>query len=75
MVTKFLRENGIEFDGEPSYLKYVIGTLGIILYEMVLIWIPVRMPWKVNERSYGALQGFAVLDNIVDKLNRAPRIW
>ena len=44
MVTKFLRENGIEFDGEPSYLKYVI-------------WIPVRMPWKVNERSYGALQG------------------
>ena len=57
MVTKFLRENGIEFDGEPSYLKYVIGTLGIILYEMVLIWIPVRMRWKVNERSYGALQG------------------
>ena len=52
MVTKFLRENGIEFDGEPSYLKYVMGAVGIILYEMVLIWIPVRMPWKVNERSF-----------------------
>ena len=57
MVTK-LRENGIEFDvAYTSRLKRVIRILWIILHEMVLIWIPVRMPWKVNERSYGALQG------------------
>ena len=58
MATKVLRENGIGFDvAYTPRLKRVIRTLWIILHEMDLMWIPVHMPWKLNERHYGALQG------------------
>ncbi len=34
-----------------------IDTANICLSEMGLGWLPVRRSWRLNERSYGALQG------------------
>lgn len=41
-----------------SVLKRAIRTLWIVLDEMDLMWIPVHNCWRLNERHYGALQGF-----------------
>ena len=32
-------------------------TLWLALEEMDLMWIPVQLNWRLNERHYGALQG------------------
>ncbi len=40
-----------------SVLKRAIRTLWIVLDEMDLMWIPVELSWRLNERHYGALQG------------------
>jgi len=40
-----------------SVLTRAIKTLWIVLEEMDLMWIPVRLSWRLNERHYGALQG------------------
>ena len=40
-----------------SVLKRAIRTLWIVLDRMDRMWIPVERSWKLNERSYGALQG------------------
>jgi len=50
----------LDFDFDIAYtsvLKRAIRTLWIILDEMDRMWIPVERSWKLNERSYGALQG------------------
>ena len=38
-------------------LKRSIKTLWIVLEDMDLMWIPVNLSWRLNERHYGALQG------------------
>lgn len=40
-----------------SVLTRAIRTLWIILDEMKLMWIPVELTWRLNERHYGDLQG------------------
>lgn len=56
---QLLRENGYVFDlALTSVLKRAIRTLWIVLDEMDLMWIPVQNSWRLNERHYGALQGF-----------------
>lgn len=40
-----------------SVLKRAIRTLWIVQDEMDRMWIPVERSWRLNERSYGALQG------------------
>jgi len=53
-----LLANGYHFDSaHVSVLTRAIRTLGIILDEMSLLWIPVSKTWMLNERHYGALQG------------------
>ena len=50
----------LDFDidiAHTSVLKRAIRTLWIMLDEMDRMWIPVERSWKLNERSYGALQG------------------
>jgi len=50
----------LDFDFDIAYtsvLKRAIRTLWIILDELDRMWIPVERSWKLNERSYGALQG------------------
>ena len=53
-----LKQNGFVFDvAYTSLLKRSIKTLWIVLEDMDLMWIPVNLSWRLNERHYGALQG------------------
>ena len=54
-----LGEEGLRFDvAHTSVLKRAIRTLWIVLDELDQMWIPVHRSWRLNERHYGALQGF-----------------
>ncbi len=58
-AAKLLKEGGYTFDiAYTSVLKRGIRTLWIVLEDMDLMWIPVYRSWRLNERHYGALQGF-----------------
>jgi len=53
-----LKEHGFGFDLVfTSVLKRAIRTAWIVLDEMDLMWIPIQLDWRLNERHYGALQG------------------
>jgi len=53
-----LKHEQLSFDlAYTSVLKRATRTLGIMLEEMSLTWIPVTNAWELNERHYGALQG------------------
>jgi 2,3-bisphosphoglycerate-dependent phosphoglycerate mutase len=53
-----LKAEGYVFDlAHTSVLKRAIRTLWIVQDEMDLMWIPVCLSWRLNERHYGALQG------------------
>lgn len=55
---RLLKAEGYQFDvAFTSVLKRAIRTLWIVLDEMDLMWIPVEISWRLNERHYGALQG------------------
>jgi len=55
---RLLREQGFDFDVcYTSVLTRAIRTLWIVLDEMDRCWLPVIKDWRLNERSYGGLQG------------------
>jgi 2,3-bisphosphoglycerate-dependent phosphoglycerate mutase len=55
---KVLKKEGYSFDvAFTSVLKRAIRTLWIVQDEMNLMWLPVNLSWRLNERHYGALQG------------------
>ncbi|MBP1707136.1 MAG: phosphoglycerate mutase [Chloroflexi bacterium] len=55
---QILKEQGYVFEvAFTSVLKRAIRTLWIIQEQMDLMWIPVQISWRLNERHYGALQG------------------
>ena len=57
-AAKLLKENNYTFDlAFTSVLKRATETLDIVLKEMGLK-IPIIYSWRLNERHYGALQGF-----------------
>ena len=54
---KVLKKEGYSFDvAFTSVLKRAIRTLWIVQDEMNLMWLPVNISWRLNERHYGALQ-------------------
>jgi 2,3-bisphosphoglycerate-dependent phosphoglycerate mutase len=55
---KLLKAEGFTFDVVyTSVLKRAIHTLWNVLDEMDLVWLPVYRSWRLNEKSYGDLQG------------------
>tara|TARA_R110002096_G_scaffold13829_2_gene48657 strand:+ start:1897 stop:2613 length:717 start_codon:yes stop_codon:yes gene_type:complete len=55
---RLLREGGYDFDAcYTSVLTRAIRTLHLALDEMDRLWLPVTKDYRLNERSYGALQG------------------
>jgi 2,3-bisphosphoglycerate-dependent phosphoglycerate mutase len=55
---KLLKAEGFTFDiAYTSVLKRAIHTLWYVMDEMDLAWIQVDRSWRLNEKSYGALQG------------------
>ena len=56
---KLLKAEGFSFDAAyTSTLKRAIKTLWLVLEEMDEMWITVVKDWHLNERHYGALQGY-----------------
>ncbi len=56
---KLLYENGIELDAAyTSVLKRASFTTNMALNHAMQHWVPVTKTWRLNERHYGALQGF-----------------
>ena len=55
---RLLKRSGLDFDiAFTSVLKRAIRTAWIVLDEMDRMWIPLLPCWRLNERSYGALEG------------------
>jgi 2,3-bisphosphoglycerate-dependent phosphoglycerate mutase len=55
---EILKAEGLSFDiAFTSVLKRAIRTLWIVLDELDLMWIPIELSWRLNERHYGTLQG------------------
>lgn len=58
-----------------SVLKRAIRTLWITLDAMDRMWIPVERSWKLNERSYGALQGLNKAEMAAKHGEDQVQIW
>ena len=73
---KLLKEKGFSFDkAYTSYLKRAIKTLNIVLDEMDLDWIPVEKTWRLNEKSYGMLQGIDKSETAIKYGEEQVLIW
>ena len=71
-----LKEAGYDFDVcYTSYLKRAIHTLNNVLYEMDREWLPVYKSWKLNERHYGALQGWNKAETAAKYGDEQVKIW
>ncbi|MFW9987938.1 MAG: 2,3-diphosphoglycerate-dependent phosphoglycerate mutase [Candidatus Odinarchaeota archaeon] len=75
-AAKLLKEGGYTFDiAYTSVLRRGIKTLWIVLDEMDLMWIPVYRSWRLNERHYGALQGFSKSEMAKEVGEEQVLIW
>jgi 2,3-bisphosphoglycerate-dependent phosphoglycerate mutase len=73
---KVLKENNYTFDiAYTSFLKRGIRTLWIVLDELDLMWIPVFKSWRLNERHYGALQGYSKAKMAAEVGEEQVLIW
>ena len=71
-----LREAGFRFDtAYTSVLKRAIHTLWAVLEELEQEWIPVQRSWRLNERHYGALQGFNKAEMAAKEGEEQVLIW
>lgn len=58
-----------------SVLKRAIRTAWIVLDEMDLMWIPVQLDWRLNERHYGALQGLNKAETAAKYGEEQVKVW
>ncbi|MFQ5637852.1 MAG: 2,3-diphosphoglycerate-dependent phosphoglycerate mutase [bacterium] len=73
---RILKEKEFIFDvAFTSVLKRAIRTLWLMLEEMDLMWIPVQRTWRLNERHYGALQGFNKAETAAKYGDEQVHIW
>src|SRR6266516_4225761 len=71
-----LMSEGFLFDiAFTSVLKRAIRTLWIVQDEMDLMWIPVQISWRLNERHYGALQGLNKAETAARFGEDQVKIW
>ena len=71
-----LKHERLSFDlAYTSVLKRATRTLGIMLEEMSLTWIPVTNAWELNERHYGALQGLNKSQVAAEYGEEQVQIW
>jgi 2,3-bisphosphoglycerate-dependent phosphoglycerate mutase len=73
---RLLAAEGIAFDlAFTSVLKRAIRTLWIVLDELDLMWLPVELSWRLNERHYGALQGLDKAQTVEHHGAEQVKIW
>jgi 2,3-bisphosphoglycerate-dependent phosphoglycerate mutase len=71
-----LKAGGYVFDvAYTSVLKRAIKTLWLALEELDLMWIPVHNHWRLNERHYGALQGFNKAEQAALHGEQQVQLW
>jgi 2,3-bisphosphoglycerate-dependent phosphoglycerate mutase len=58
-----------------SLLKRAIRTLWIMLDAMDRMWTPIEDSWRLNERSYGALQGLNKAQTVAEHGEAQVKIW
>ncbi|HEY4374157.1 MAG TPA: 2,3-diphosphoglycerate-dependent phosphoglycerate mutase [Burkholderiales bacterium] len=73
---RLLKEKGYGFDiAYTSVLKRAIKTLNVALEEMDMLWLPTSKHWRLNERSYGALQGLNKAETAAKFGEKQVLIW
>ena len=73
---ELLKKEGFSFDkAYTSYLKRAVKTLNIVLDVMDLDWIPVEKTWRLNEKSYGMLQGLDKAETAAKYGEEQVLIW
>jgi 2,3-bisphosphoglycerate-dependent phosphoglycerate mutase len=71
-----LKAAGFSFDlAYTSRLKRAIKTLWLALAELDMEWIDVVKSWRLNERHYGALQGFSKVKKAEELGEEQVHIW
>ncbi len=71
-----LRDEGYAFDvAFTSVLKRANKTLNIVLEALDALWLPVEHSWRLNERSYGALQGLNKAETAAKYGDEQVLIW
>lgn len=71
-----LKKEGYTFDvAYTSTLKRAIKTLWIVMEKMDLMWIPVHRSWRLNERHYGALQGYNKAEMALERGEAQVKLW
>lgn len=58
-----------------SYLKRAVKTLNNVLDAMDMDWLPVEKSWRLNEKSYGAIQGLNKADTAAKYGDEQVKIW
>lgn len=62
-----LKAAGFTFDAcYTSVLYRAVKTLLLALEEMEMLWLPIVKDYRLNERHYGALQGFLHAEKIAE---------
>ena len=73
---RLLGASGYQFDvAFTSVLKRAVRTLWIVQDVMDLMWIPVHVSWRLNERHYGALQGLNKTETAAKFGDEQVLIW
>ena len=71
-----LKDAGFVFDqAYTSVLKRAIRTLWLALETMDLMWIPIHVSWRLNERHYGALQGLNKAETAAKYGEKQVLVW
>ncbi len=75
-AAKVLKAEGYTFDiAYTSVLKRAIRTLWIVQDGMDLMWLPVVISWRLNERMYGALQGLNKAETAEKFGEQQVKLW
>jgi len=73
---QLLKQEGFSFDlAFTSVLTRAIRTCWIALDELNLLWLPVERSWRLNEKSYGALQGLNKAETAAKHGEAQVKIW
>jgi len=71
-----LKAEGYSFDLVfTSVLKRAIRTAWIVLDRMDLMWVPIKLDWRLNERHYGALQGLNKAETAAKYGEAQVKVW
>ena len=58
-----------------SYLKRAVKTLNQVLDAMNMDYLPVHKSWRLNEKSYGAIQGLNKADTAAKYGDEQVKLW